>query len=595
MLLARHESSSEVAFGADAAPRTAADLLRDAATIKTALEHRPGFEPGQVLMLFQTDRYAFAATLLGAWAAGCAVTLPPNQRGETIAELLRERQVLALAHDTAVEGHLHIPTLLAQPGNASLDAVQVPTGAAAYCLTSGTSGAPEAWPKQAKQLLAEVEVLHRTFELTPGQRFVPTIAPAHLYGLLFGVLLPLTCGGSFLRETPLQPQAVSERVQRYQAPVLVTVPFHLRAAQTVEPGELAALRTVFSSTSPLPGSVATQFARTHRLPITEIFGSTETGGIAWRRRDQGDAWRPLPGVALSTSGDGLLTVNSDFIGPSVDKPYVTADRVQLNADQSFSHLGRSDGIVKVGGRRVSLPALEEWLQQLDGVDDCAVIGVEQAARGVRIIAALVAPSWTQQQQDSLRSEMAKHFDAASLPRRFSFVHRLPREENGKLSRQRVLEALSLNAEGTPLSREIPFELSEGQGLRGPGQVRAVVRLPLDHLAFGGHFKHYPVLPGAVQVQQLVVPVAHKARPELSAVQTLSRTKFTERIAPGDELQVTLQFKSDAPECDFTISKQGSTHEPIRCAYGRVNFFREPPTKAPAADLAAASPSTEGST
>jgi 3-hydroxymyristoyl/3-hydroxydecanoyl-(acyl carrier protein) dehydratase len=354
--------------------------------------------------------------------------------------------------------------------------------------------------------------------------------------------------------------------------VLVTVPLHLRAAQTIPPGGLRGLHAVFSSTAPLSGSTAEQFSQTHEIGITEVFGSTETGGIAWRRTTERELWRALPGVVLGTDAGDALTVDSPFLGAEVARPYVTADRVELHSNQSFSHRGRTDGVVKVGGRRVSLPSMEEWLLQRPGLQDCAVISAEQGERGARVLAAIVAPDWTEQQQRALRGQMSERFEPSTLPKRLLYLDRLPREENGKLPRYRVLEAFGLGADGQPLVREMLVRSCETDAAAGaePTQIRARVCVPENHLAFAGHFASYAVLPGAAQLQHLVAEIAVKHRPRLLAIRRLLHVKFTARIAPGDEVLVELRFSSSAPECDFTI-RQGD----IQCASGRVSFFEAP--------------------
>ena len=63
-LLGMHDQGDVVAFGG-AGPKTAADLLLDAARISLALP--PAYENSHVLLVFEQDRYAMAAALLGTW------------------------------------------------------------------------------------------------------------------------------------------------------------------------------------------------------------------------------------------------------------------------------------------------------------------------------------------------------------------------------------------------------------------------------------------------------------------------------------------------------------------------------------------------
>ena len=130
----------------------------------------------------------------------------------------------------------------------------------------------------------------------PGPRVLATVPPHHLYGLLFGVLVPFMGGGSFVRTTPLHAETIAAQARSHQANVLVSVPAHLHAVAALPPDALPPLARIFSSGAPLDaGTAAAVTARAGR-PVTEVLGSSETGGIAWRdsRRPDG-AWAAVPG------------------------------------------------------------------------------------------------------------------------------------------------------------------------------------------------------------------------------------------------------------------------------------------------------------
>ena len=104
-----------------------------------------------------------------------------------------------------------------------------------------------------------------------------------LAGLLFGVLVPLCAGASFIRETPLHTETVAAVARRFAADMLVSAPVHLRSLTLLSPGELPPLGRVFSSGAALPGETARLLGTRLGLWVTEIYGASETGGIAWRR------------------------------------------------------------------------------------------------------------------------------------------------------------------------------------------------------------------------------------------------------------------------------------------------------------------------
>ena len=92
------------------------------------------------------------------------------------------------------------------------------------------------------------------------------------------------------------------------------------------------------------------------------------------------------------------------------------------------------------------------------------------------------------------------------------------------------------------------------------RYRAAV--PIDFFGFAGHFPGYPVLSGAVQLHELVLPCLRAVLGDTFAVTAFHDLKFLARIAPGDTVEVAL--RPAAGRCDFTI-----TRGDVRCSTGRA--------------------------
>jgi acyl-coenzyme A synthetase/AMP-(fatty) acid ligase len=477
---------------------------------------------------------------------------------------LRRSDVVTMLHDTEAGKPIRIaPFGAARPHRPGLAAVTFPARPVVATLyTSGTESAMKRCAKSEAQLLAEACVLAEAFGAAPAARLVATVQPSHIYGLLFSVLVPLVSGGAFLRETPFHAETIAGRVKTYGARTLVTVPAHLRGLCRVGTDSLASLTRVFSSTAPLRAEISKGFLDSHQTAVTEILGSTETGGIAWRERPRSAAWQPLPGVEVDVDDEGFLWVRSPFsAGPEAVR---TADLAKPEPDGSFAHLGRSDGIVKIGGQRVSLPAVEQWLCEQPGVDDAALAAVQTPGlRDVQLLAAVVAPDWT---VPRLREAMAARFEASALPRRILLIDRLPREDNGKLPRRRVLQLFELNADGKP----IRWDLDWGKGAKrvDEGRVsrRVSVHIPDTYGAFEGHFPGYPILAAAFQLNELVLPRIRAERPDLGAVRGVRRLKFLGRIVPDDLLELELNWTDGEQTVDFALLRRDKV-----CSGGRILF------------------------
>lgn len=450
-LLGRHREDDVVAHGRPA--RRAGHLRADVHALAARLpDARTDGSAAREVVLVCHDRYRFTVALLAAWSRGLSVALPPNAQPSTVTALRRHDAVHTVLHDVDGMAGLDVRTVLDEGVGRGGESTREPSAAgleifgarpldpgfrAVVVYTSGTTGEPLACPKTLGQLLSEAHCLTRTFEVGPGFRVCATVPPHHIYGLLFSVLVPLVSGASFTRETMLHAEPLAALLDRDGATVLVSVPAHLRALRVLPANRLPAMKRVFSSGAPLPAETAQDLAARFAWTCTEVLGSSETGGLAWR--DTPDAaWTPLEGVRITTAHDGRMEVDSAFLDPDAARPYVSFDRIEPTPDGRFHHLGRADGVVKIGSTRISVPELEARLLAIPGVHDAAVIAVEVGgARGFECWAVVVGARHT---PASLREALLPWLDAVVIPRRFRFVDALPREAHGKL-RRAALRAL----------------------------------------------------------------------------------------------------------------------------------------------------------
>lgn len=557
-LLARPPDQA-VALG-DAGPRTMADLQDAAARVARALRGRA---PGDVLLIFE-DRFAFAAALLGAWRARRAVLLPPNGQPDTIRTLAARPDVAAFLHDRAgsSEGEV-LGALLAGPREAGPIEPLPPDVRVATLATSGTTGDHALLPKTAAQLLGEAATLVAEFGLGPSDRILATVPSHHIYGLLFGVLAPLRAGAAFVRETPVHAEAVAAAIGRHGATHLVSVPAHLRSLDALAPAPRP-LRRVFSSGARLPEDTAAVVARVLGVPVTEAYGSSETGGIAWRD-DVAAPWRPFRGVKVSADPDGRLLLESPLLAAGSPRPLPCSDRIALRADGRFDLLGRLDGTVKVGGKRVALGEIEARALAVPGVRDAAALAeAVDGARGTEVWLAVAASGVA---AEPLRAALARWLDPTTLPRRIRIVESLPREENGKLTRRRLRALFVPEAPVRGLDPD-----TEAVHADASGETRTLgVLVPPELAYFEGHFPGRPILAGVVQLHGLVLRQIARSWPDLGAPRKVLRLKFKRVIGPGERLTVRLIRPAGDRRVSFQILSAAA-----ECASGTLVFPPEGP-------------------
>jgi 4-coumarate--CoA ligase (photoactive yellow protein activation family) len=540
-----------------AGERALEDLLRDARALAGRLSRGA---PAEVLVICE-DRYHVATAALAAWACGHAIALPPSGQRAAVERLARDSRVCAVIHDRDAPSLPAgaAPTIDARAGaGAGDDVAPVEIGApleasrhVATVYTSGSTGDSLACKKSAGHLLGEAALLARTFGLA-GARVVATVPAHHIYGLLFGVLAPLAARAAFHREAPLHAETLASLVARDRVDVLVSVPAHLRGLEVLAEGALTGLRRVFSSSAPLPAETARLLLERFGLPTTEVFGSSETGGIAWRESPGAPAWRPLPGVRVGAAEDGRLLLDSPFLPDGGPRPWVGDDAVEVAADGTFAHLGRVDGVIKVGGKRVALAEVERLLLAQPGVRDAAVVALDVGGARERELVAAVAPADLDPAR--LRAALRDALDPVVVPRRVHALAALPREPNGKLPRARLLEALGLASNVEPALDPGQVLVRATRALEGPGEGREVdLDVPADLPAFVGHFDEFALLPGVFQLDRVAIPQARAAWSDLGPLRAVKKLKFTRPIRPGDALLLRLTRTARAGEDEVAVA------------------------------------------
>jgi len=372
-------------------------------------------------------RYAFGVALLASWLCDKAAVLPPNLTAATLQDI---RSQLNIGFECDPHWADSLKTR-APDGTHGDWEVQLPADRHAVKLfTSGSTGAPKIIHKSIANLLGEAQALAAITDW-PAGAIVAGVPAQHLYGLTFSLLLPWVLGNAWVDDMPHYPRDVQQALQQNGAGTLVSVPAQYQAM--LEDRTELNDTVCISAAAPLPESLARQWQQQNGIDILEIYGSTETGAVGYRQQNRDSDWTALPHAHL-VEEDGLLRVSSPFVSDDFANDFLTADRAEVLAGQRFRLLGRSDTLVKIAGKRVSLSRIEATLRACPGVTEAAVIAVPAKGllRDVAIWAAVVTDDNCSLTSRQLQAELRDQLDGIEVPRRILLVERLPRTRSGKL-------------------------------------------------------------------------------------------------------------------------------------------------------------------
>jgi acyl-coenzyme A synthetase/AMP-(fatty) acid ligase len=309
-----------------------------------------------------------------------------------------------------------------------------------HLFTGGSTGTPKSWPKSVRNLMAEGMRIMEEYSYSTDDCVVSTVSPLHIYGLLYSVLAPLAASASVTQQTPMFPSEIEKEIQDHNASVFISVPAHYRALREHN-GPAMTLRIAFSSAGMLSPEDAQAFSEKHDVGIIEVYGSTETGGVGSRERYAGESDFGAFSTVEIKCVEGDLWVKSDYMSPGLPLDnqgfYQIGDRAIFSPQHRFSLVGRSDTVIKVGGKRVDLEAVRETLVSHDQVREALVTALPVGRAREHMIVAVV-----EGRPDSadLAQFLADSLEPYARPRRIKMVDQMPTTDAGKWDRQ-TIEAL----------------------------------------------------------------------------------------------------------------------------------------------------------
>jgi len=407
-------------------------FLWDVSRLAAALPDR------QYLLNLCTDRYHFSVGFAAALVRRQINLLPPNETPDLIERLAAQYPGVYCLSDrpTGLESleTVLFPELVDR-GTAALPVPGVPEKqVAAIVFTSGSTGESvpyrKTWGSLVRVALAEIEILG--LRSRRGMALVGTVPPQHVFGLEATVLTVMQGGLVLHARRAFYPADIRGDLASLPRPRgLVISPVHLRVL-LAESDDLPPVDFLLCATAPLSPQLAAQAEARFGAPLYEIYGCTESGGIASRRTVETSEWRAMKDVTLRADSKGTWVR-----GGHVEIEVLLADVIELRGHGRFLLHGRTADLVNIAGKRTSLAHLNYHLNSIEGVRDGTFVVPEQEGETVtRLTAYVVAPGLS---GEDLMNALRQRIDAAFLPRPLHFVDALPRNEVGKLPRQSLAE------------------------------------------------------------------------------------------------------------------------------------------------------------
>jgi long-chain acyl-CoA synthetase len=288
-----------------------------------------------------------------------------------------------------------------------------------HFMTSGSTGISKSVHHPSLFLEQEVQAWCHKIKMLNIRRVVVACPLHHIYGCIWGVLLPTALDVPMISVTPA-------RLPNWLMPhdMLVTVPpvwEYLAPASANLPAHLLGI----NSTGHLPTLTRELLAQAD-IQLWEIYGSSETAGIAARNvKDQ-------LYETLSYWSRGKQMHQIERVCPDGQtRLYELQDVVSWQDDRMMQPLKRRDEAIQIGGINVSAQWVSNQIELMPGVKECSVRAEIQGADSY-LKAFIVLDQDTEIHRHDMAFMIRMQLPQQAMPKHLTFGDQLPINSMGKL-------------------------------------------------------------------------------------------------------------------------------------------------------------------
>ncbi|TKC63563.1 hypothetical protein FBD94_04170 [Pedobacter hiemivivus] len=268
--------------------------------------------------------------------------------------------------------------------------------------SSGTTGNTKVVKHTMQFLDREINFLSTLFN--DATQIIPYIPSYTIYGFLFTVGLQQK-----LKIPVLYPSEINLQNLPSKA-LIVATPFHWQVILVPSPSVLNCYGV--SSGAPLFDSLFKDIINKNVI-LTELYGSTETAGVAFRKSF-------LQGFTLFPYWKFTTTPNnSEIEDQDTQLTYMLMDHIGINGANTLNILGRKDKKIKIAGKLADLDYIQNIIEQFPAVQNCN-LSAKRIENKVTIHAYLGLHVDNKANREAVMKQIRSSLKPHEIPKRVTF-------------------------------------------------------------------------------------------------------------------------------------------------------------------------------
>lgn len=381
-----------------------------------------------------------------------------------------------------------------------------------HFFTSGSTGVPQSIIKTLYNIQQEAFATVEGFDLQEGITLCATTLSTHSYGLTFDFIMPFDSHFKIYQPRIEFPEQLPQEGNY----ILISTPSFVEKLVKYDYIFPNPPKKIFLAGAKLDDKIYNYLSKFS--DVIDIYGSTETGNIAFKRG--GNVFNVFNRVEVLKNDDSRIIVKSEFF---TGEKMILNDLIENLYERKFTLKKRTDRIVKVLEKRISLTEMENHFKKHPDIDD-----VYCFKNGDYIACAVVTKNYNLSGNE-LKKYISNFVEIA--PKKWRFLDEIPRNISGKINYEKIKHIFNLNL-SYPFITDRKLSASECE-------IKLKFRKTSNFL--NGHFDMMPIVPGVVQLfyaKELAIDCFHLT--DLKS--ELRKVKFSNIISPDEEITLKLTNK-----------------------------------------------------
>lgn len=348
--------------------------------------------------------------------------------------------------------------------------------------TSGSTGEPKGVMESHYNIISAARSIIQYLGNTPDDIILNTLPLSFDYGL-YQVIMAFMFGGtivlerSFIFLTKVLNLVAKEKVTGF--PIVPTIVAMIFKTIDLKSFDLSTLRYISNTGAAFPAEHIKRFRKLMpHVQIYSMFGLTECKRIAYLPPEEIDNRTDSVGKAMPNCEVFVVDENEEPVKPGQtgelvvrgsnvmqgywnapeltaktfrpglgfrEKLLFTGDYFKTDQEGYLYFIGRKDDMIKSRGERISAKEVENIINQVEGINECAVVGVDDEILGQAIKAFVVPVKGFKPDSQKIIFHCAKNLEPFSVPRYIEFLDELPKTAHGKTDKKR-LKSIPVNKE-----------------------------------------------------------------------------------------------------------------------------------------------------